>query len=45
MNTGVLVGEAVALIREVQPAGAILRQIVGEAEALLGQRAPSVLTA
>jgi nitronate monooxygenase len=44
-NTGVLVGEAVALIHEVQPAGAILRQIVGEAEALLAQRAPSVLTA
>ena len=44
-NTGVLVGEAVALIREIQPAGAILRQIVREAEALLGQGAPSVLTA
>ena len=44
-NTGVLVGEAVALIREVQPAGTILRQIVREADAMLGQKAPSVLTA
>jgi len=41
-NTGVLVGEAVALIREVQPAGAILRQIVREAEELLARRASSV---
>lgn len=44
-NTGVLVGEAVALIRDVQPAGAILRQIVHDAEAMLAQKAPSVLRA
>ena len=44
-NTGVLVGEAVALIHDVRPAGAILRQIVHEAEAMLGQTAPSVLRA
>jgi nitronate monooxygenase len=38
-NTGVLVGEAVALIRDVRPAGAIVRQIVEEAEELLGRAA------
>lgn len=36
-NTGVLVGEAVALIRDVQPAAAIVRQIVHEAEELLSR--------
>jgi len=44
-NTGVFVGEAVALIRDIQPAGVILRQIVAEAEELLGRKAPSLLTA
>jgi nitronate monooxygenase len=44
-NTGVFVGEAVALIRDIRPAGAILRQIVAEAEELLGRKAPSLLTA
>jgi nitronate monooxygenase len=43
-NCGVLVGEAVALIRDVRPAAAILRQMVQEAEALLGRKAPSLLT-
>jgi nitronate monooxygenase len=42
-NTGVLVGEAVALIRDVQPAGRILRQIVAEAEELLGRKARSLV--
>jgi nitronate monooxygenase len=41
-NTGVLVGEAVALIRDVQPAGAILQRIVREAEDLLARKAPSL---
>jgi nitronate monooxygenase len=44
-NTGVLVGEAVALIRDVRPAGAILRQIVQEAQALLARKAPSLASA
>jgi nitronate monooxygenase len=44
-NTGVLVGEAVALIRDIRPAGAILRQIVQEAEELLARKAPSLLSA
>ena len=44
-NTGVLVGEAVALIRDVRPAGAILRQMEQEAEALLARKAPSLLDA
>jgi hypothetical protein len=41
----VFVGEAVALIRDIRPAGVILRQIVAEAEELLGRKAPSMLTA
>jgi nitronate monooxygenase len=44
-NTGVFVGEAVALIQDIRPAGVILRQIVAEAEELLGRKAPSLLTA
>jgi nitronate monooxygenase len=44
-NTGVLVGEAVALIRDIKPAGTILHQIVREAEALLADKAPSMLRA
>jgi nitronate monooxygenase len=44
-NTGVLVGEAVALIRDVRSAGAILRQMVQQAEALLARKAPSLLGA
>jgi nitronate monooxygenase len=44
-ETGVFVGEAVALIRDIRPAGAILRQIVREAEELLARKAPSMLTA
>jgi hypothetical protein len=44
-NTGVFVGEAVALTQDIRPAGAILRQIVAEAEELLGRKAPSLLTA
>ena len=44
-NTGVFVGEAVALIRDIRPAGALLRQIVAEAAELLSRKAPSLLTA
>jgi nitronate monooxygenase len=44
-NTGVFVGEAVALIRDVRPAGAILRQIVQEAQDLLARKAPSLASA
>jgi NAD(P)H-dependent flavin oxidoreductase YrpB (nitropropane dioxygenase family) len=44
-ETGVFVGEAVALIRDIRPAGAILRQIVAEAEELLARKAPSLLSA
>jgi nitronate monooxygenase len=44
-NTGVFVGEAVALIRDIRPAGAILRQIVQEAQELLARKAPSLLSA
>jgi nitronate monooxygenase len=43
-NTGVLVGEVVGLINDVRPAAAILRQIVAEAEALLGGKAPALLS-
>jgi nitronate monooxygenase len=44
-NTGVFVGEAVALIRDIRPAGVILREMVREAEELLGRKAPSFLGA
>ncbi len=40
-NTGVWVGEATGLIRDVRPAGELLQEIVGEAEHLLGEKAPS----
>jgi nitronate monooxygenase len=43
-NTGVLVGEVVGLIKDVQPAGSILHQIVSEAETLLGAKAATLLT-
>jgi nitronate monooxygenase len=43
-NTGVFVGEALALIRDIQPAGAILRQIVHDAEELLSRKAPALLS-
>ena len=40
-NTGVWVGEATGLIPDVQPAGELLQTIVGDAERLLGDKAPS----
>lgn len=42
-DTGVFIGEAVALIQDVRPAGDILRQIVREAEELLGRKAAGFL--
>jgi nitronate monooxygenase len=42
-NTGVFVGEAVGLIKDIRPAGDIVCQIVREAEDLLRNKAPSVL--
>jgi nitronate monooxygenase len=43
-NTGVFVGEAVGLIKDIRPAGDIVRQIVRKAEDLLRNKAHSVLT-
>ena len=40
-NTGVWVGEAAGLIRDVRPAGDLLHEIVRDAERLLGAKAPS----
>lgn len=40
-NTGVWVGEAAGLIRDVRPAGDLLHEIVRDAERLLGVKAPS----
>lgn len=40
-NTGVWVGEATGLIQDVRPAGVLLQKIVGDAERLLGDKAPS----
>src|SRR5665213_1923668 len=42
-NTGVWVGEATGLIRDVRPAGELLQEIVGDAEGLLGDKAPSFI--
>jgi nitronate monooxygenase len=42
-HTGVFIGEAVALINDIRPAGDIVRQIVREAEDLLAVKAPSLL--
>ena len=44
-NCGVFIGEAVGLIADVRPAGAILCQIVSEAEALLARKPPALLGA
>ena len=41
-NAGVFVGEAVGLIRDVAPAGEILRRMVREAEELLGSAPDAV---
>ena len=43
-NTGVFVGEAVGLIKDIPPAGDIVRRIVREAEDLLRNKAPLVLS-
>ena len=43
-NSSPIVGEAIGLVHGVEPAAAILRAIVGEAEAILA-RAPSWITA
>ena len=40
-NTGVWVGEATGLIQDVRPAGELLQKIAGDAERLLGHKAPS----
>jgi nitronate monooxygenase len=40
-NTGVWVGEATGLLQDVRPAGELLQKIVGDAERLLGHKAPS----
>ena len=42
-NTGVWVGEATGLIRDVRPAAELLQKIVGDAERLLGDKAPSLV--
>ena len=42
-NTGVWVGEAAGLIKDVRPAGDILTKIVRDAEHLLRERAPSLV--
>jgi len=42
-NTGVWVGEATGLIKDVRPAGELLQEIVRDAERLLGDRAPSLV--
>ncbi len=39
-NTGVWVGEATGLIQDVRSAGELLQKIVGDAERLLGDKAP-----
>ena len=42
-NTGVWVGESTGLIRDVRPAGDLLQRIVGDAERLLGDKAPNLV--
>jgi len=42
-NTGVWVGEAAGLIKDVRPAGDLLREMVRDAERLLRVRAPSLV--
>jgi nitronate monooxygenase len=43
-NTGVWVGEATGLMRDVQPAGDLIRKIAGDAEHLLHDKAPHLVT-
>jgi NAD(P)H-dependent flavin oxidoreductase YrpB (nitropropane dioxygenase family) len=42
-NTGVWVGEATGLIKDVRAAGDLLKEIVRDAERLLRDKAPSLL--
>jgi len=42
-NTGVWVGEATGLIKDVRPAGDILQEMVRDAERLLRDRAPNIV--
>ena len=42
-NSTVWVGEATGLIHDVRPAGEIIQEIVGDAERLLGDKAPSIV--
>jgi len=43
-NTGVWVGEATGLMHDVQPAGDLLQKIAGDAERLLGDKAPGFVS-
>ena len=43
-EAGIFIGEAIGLIHDVRPAAAIMENVVGEAENLLRDRAPSLLT-
>jgi nitronate monooxygenase len=42
-NTGVFIGEAAGLIRDVAPAGDMVRRIAQQAETLLAQKAPALV--
>ncbi len=44
-NTGIFMGEVVGLIRDIRPAGEIVREIVREAERLLGRTPPTYIGA
>ena len=41
----ILVGQSAGLVAAIEPAGAVVQRIVGEAVALLRERAPALLTA
>ena len=41
----ILVGQSAGLVADIEPAGAVVERIVGEAAALLRERAPALLTA
>ena len=43
-EAGIFIGEAIGLIHDIHPAAAIMEDVVGQAESLLRDRAPSLLS-
>ena len=44
-TVGAIIGEAAGLIHHIAPAGVILEQLISEAEGILKQKAPALVSA